>query len=310
MAAARLRRDARPARRRRSLLPIRHLRRHGLPPMALRRHRRVRRRPCRVRRRRLGDRRRGRSTNGAVLVHDPAAVAWHDEPDWAERGRRHGGEEPGDPVAGPSHPRTGDPRPAPPPRARRHDRRASPVRPTSRNGQVVATVHSLIGAIADVAVHLPMDVPAAAAAHVAHDPRVHLGPPTTAALARARTVVDLHQPAIWDPAGLRAVLAAVRPEGPGEISIDHDGRRRATVSSTRALARVRRAAAHGIDPAVAMERLFGRARGEGVEAGLRPLVDDVDLAGLFARLVGPLTAVGGDRSRRPAPGGEETCNCS
>ena len=23
--------------------------------------------------------------NGAVLVHDPTAVAWHDEPDWSDR---------------------------------------------------------------------------------------------------------------------------------------------------------------------------------------------------------------------------------
>ena len=85
VARRRLPAQPRPARRRRSQLPLRHLGRHVVPPVAVGRHRRVRRQPRRVRRRRLGvrlprvqQRRRRWSTTRR-------AVAWHDEPDWSER---------------------------------------------------------------------------------------------------------------------------------------------------------------------------------------------------------------------------------
>ncbi|MET0460979.1 MAG: glycosyltransferase [Ilumatobacteraceae bacterium] len=217
---------------------------------------------------------------GAVLLHDPTAVGWHDEPDWADRdGRLDAQNRQSLWLAGS----------VAEPATRGHvwqPRADTVVRVTDLDGatvgQVVATVDSVLAAVPDGAVVLPADLPAAAAAHVAHDPRVRTGQDLATVLASARVLIDLRGPAIWDAEGLRATIDTLRPGGPGELAISHRGRVVATARSCRAVARARRAGRHGVDAGAALERLFGRRSVEAGELGLDPLEHDVDLAGLLA----------------------------
>lgn len=103
-------------------------------------------------------------------------------------------------------------------------------------------------------------------------------------------MIDLVGPLHWQRDGLRSTVDAVRPGGPGTIIVECDGRRTATVSSTRAIGRVRRAATHGIDADVARARLFGQQIRDGSDVGLHPLRGEVDLAGVLAGWVDPASA--------------------
>ena len=97
----------------------------------------------------------------------------------------------------------------------------------------------------------------------------------------------------------------MRPGGVGDLTVVDGDRTRATVRSRRAVARARRAVDHGVDvtEARALECLFGRSTAAAADVGLRPLHDDVDLAGLRAgwwRPRPPLRrAVAGWRKLRP-----------
>lgn len=215
---------------------------------------------------------------GAVLVHDPAAVAWHDEPDWADRDGR---------LDGKNGQTLWLARSIAEPATRGHVWQARPdtvVRvgdlAGATVGQVVATVDTVLAAVPDGAVVLPDGLPTGARTHVAHDPRVIVGGEAT--VASARVLVDVSGPVVWAADGLRAVLAELRPGGPGELSITADGLTIATARSRRAVARVERAARHGVDRDRAMDVLFGRRSVVAADVGLCPLVDDVDLAGLLA----------------------------
>ena len=221
---------------------------------------------------------------GAVLVHDPAAVGWHDEPDWADRDGRLDAKnrqslwlarsvaEPLDPrarVAG----------------ERRHRRARGRTSATPPSGQIVATVDSVLAAVPDAVVLVPTDLPAAAAAHVAHDPRVRSGREATWSSASSSARVhdrparagDLGQPT---GCGRRS-----RSSGPAAWAswrspiVAASWRRCGAVGPSPASSGPRR---HGVDACAALDVLFGRRSADAGELGLSPLDRDVDLAGLLA----------------------------
>ncbi len=219
--------------------------------------------------------------NGAVLVHDPTAVAWHDEPDWADRDGSSGAKnlETMWLARAITEPSTRG-------RGLRHAQPDTIVRialPAGTTiGQFVVTIDSLLTGLPDIGIHLPPDLPEPLWRNVQHDQRVHRSRPANSSLVRARTVIDVDQPLMWEPVALRETVDAVRPNGPGTITIRCSGQQLASVSSTRALGRVRRAAVQGIDPLVAMAHLFGREVRHPAEAGVHPLHGEVDLAGSLA----------------------------
>jgi hypothetical protein len=221
---------------------------------------------------------------GAVLLHDPAAIAWHDEPDWADRDGR---------LDARNRQSLWLSRSVSDPATRGHVWQPHPdtlVRVAGLGaatvGQIVATVDSLLAAVPDGAVVLPARLPAGVRAHLAHDPRVRLGAARSARSTRpapsARVVIDVSGPVVWDADGLGEVLDVLRPGGPGELTVTAAGRTVATARSRRAVARVERASGHGLDRDLALDVLFGRRSVAATDVGLCPLVDDVDLAGLWA----------------------------
>lgn len=218
--------------------------------------------------------------NGAVLIHEPDAIAWHDEPDWAGRDGRLAAKNRETLYLSAA---TAEPLTRGPGLIHHHPDTVALVelRPNTSDSQVVATIHCLLGGIFDINVHLPSDVPDAVRRHVEHDPRVHLGPPTSEELLRCRTVVRVYGPAYWSPERLRSIVDEVRPGGPGLITVDHDGDKLAAVASTRALGRVRRAAMCGIDENSAMTGLFGHDERSADAAGIHRLNGEVDLAAYF-----------------------------
>lgn len=218
--------------------------------------------------------------NGAVLVHDAEAVAWHDEPDWSARdGRAEVKNRESLWLAGAiSEPSTRGPA-----LMQRYPDTIAVIAglPRVTDGQMVAMVHCLLAAVPDLHVHLPADTAPAVTRHVANDPRVRLQPPDAEAVLRARTTVDVRSPVLWTADGLRSTIAAVRPGGPGMVTIADGDRVLATVTSTRARARVRRAVANGLDEAASMARLFGCEQRSAADAGVHRLGIFVDLAGYF-----------------------------
>jgi hypothetical protein len=217
---------------------------------------------------------------GAVLVHDPSAVAWHDEPDWADRDGR---------LDGKNRQSLWLSRSVAEPATRGHVWQPGAdtvVRVTdlagATVGQIVAAVDGVLAAAPDATVLVPHGLPAAVEAHLAHDPRVRHDEDGGPATASARVIVDLHGPAVWDGDGLRGVIERLRPGGPAEVTVTDGGRVVAVARSRRAAARIARAVAHGVDEATAIEVLFGRASVGAGDVGLHALVDDVDLAGLLA----------------------------
>jgi GT2 family glycosyltransferase len=170
---------------------------------------------------------------GAVLAHEPAAVAWHDGPDWAARTSaadrlptknaetlallgRHS-------------------LPAARPRALR----LAPGDVEVRLGSTASTAALLVtvDALLDALPHARVRVPPGSEGLAALDDRVHVaghGHP-------ARVVVDHAADVVVDPAGLRAALAGLDDEQLGTLLLlDAAGRQVASVSSTRARARAGR----------------------------------------------------------------------
>lgn len=237
--------------------------------------------------------------SGAVLVHDPAAVAWHDEPDWAERHRTARRDATAvrskPPDAGGGGGKTEEtlwiaaqvPDPAtrgPALRQRCADTVVVlDVEPTTSAARYVATIHTVLAELPDVSLHLPEHVPDLVGAHVVHDGRVRRSGPAAEQWRRARTVVTLRTAVDARPGRLRQLVAWVRPGGRGHVDITDHGRAVGSVTSTRALGRARRAAAFGIDPELVVDELFGRSVVEASAAGLRVLPDDLDLAAWLAR---------------------------
>lgn len=224
--------------------------------------------------------------NGAVLIHEPCAIAWHDEADWAGRdGRLTVNNRQTMYLAS----AVGEPLTRGPGLIQRHPDTIACVdlQPDATDGQVVATIQCLLAGLTDIGVHLPSRLPDTVRRHTAHDPRVHFEPPTTETLRRCRTVIHLDGPAYWDPDRLRTCVGDLRADDVGLITVAHSGVRLATIASTRALGRVRRAAKHGIDEIAAMSELFGHHDQTAEEAGIHRLDRDVDLAGYFGGWVTP-----------------------
>jgi GT2 family glycosyltransferase len=214
--------------------------------------------------------------NGAVLVHDPAAVAWHDEPDWSDR---DGGSKDletlwlAEVIPEPLTRGTGI-RQAWPDTLVTIDVEGVPA------GPVVATIGDVVAALPDVLVHARGTLAPPAAAHLAHDPRVVTAPPSCWQRRRARRAIALHGPQRWTVDGLRRVVQLASPTVAGVVRVlADDGAVLATVTSTRAAGRRRRAAALGV---TLPDGLCGTRTVAATDVGAAP-IDDVDLAALFAR---------------------------
>jgi len=219
--------------------------------------------------------------NGAVLVHEPEAVAWHDEPDWGSRDGRLEAKN-----AETLWLSTAIPEPTT--RGVGLLRRYADVvvvldvADGCTDGQLVATLMSVIDGLVDVAVHLPPKVSADVRAAVGADPRVRLRPPDRDELLRARTVITLLTTATWDARGIDAAVSEVRPTRCDVITIEDGGHVVARVESTRARGRARRARALGVPDAEAAT-LFYRKTIVADDVGLSALTDGVDLDALFSR---------------------------
>jgi len=227
--------------------------------------------------------------NGAVLVHDPDAVAWHDEPDWADRQgdvadgvptscRRGGAERDGQALWLASM------IPEPLTRGRGLRQRWPDTivtidgQPTT-DGQLVATVHALLDAVPDCSLHLPPWSGQRVRRHVQHDTRVDDRPPTWQSRLRARRVISVEAPLDAPPATLLTILAELEPGGVGRIEIGDGDGVIATATTTRALGRARRAPAELRDEVVAA--CFGTRRIAASSAGVERVPRDVDLERLF-----------------------------
>lgn len=247
-------------------------------------------------------------TNGAVLVHDPAALAWHDEPDWADRHGTHGahrgsaGDGGGDSAApdaedGGAAARIADkaaetlwlaahipePRTSGPGLIHRYSDTIVllDLPATTPAAVVVAAIQGVLAELPSASVHLPDGVGETVTVHVANDPRVRRRPAEIEELRRARAVVTLMSPlaARRDrPCALAELVAEVGAGGPGWIDVVALADLVATVVSNRAIGRARRAVSFGLDAGETIEQLFGRRKVEAAAAGLRLLPADLDLA--------------------------------
>ena len=121
--------------------------------------------------------------NGALLVHDPTCVAWHDEPDWAQRTG----------VDDSKDDETlwlGSVIPEPATRGRGIVSRwpdaliEMSIEPASTAGHVVAVVGDLLSDLPDSRIHLVGDIPRWAARYLVDDPRVAAAADTPATPAR------------------------------------------------------------------------------------------------------------------------------
>lgn len=215
--------------------------------------------------------------NGAVFVHDASAVAWHDEPDWSAR---DGGSKNAETMWLASR----IPEPLTRGTGPRHlwpDVVMSLNGIEADEGQVVATIHAVLAAIPDCGIHLARDISPSLRSYVAQDSRIEFGPPGAERLARARRVVELRQAVLWQPSQLRAALDAVGPGAAGSIDVVKGTEIVATVTSTRALGRVRRAPRElSPDP---IDSLFGRRTVAASAIGVTPVPTDVDLDATFGR---------------------------
>ncbi len=180
-------------------------------------------------------------TAGAVFAHVPAAVAWHDGPDWAERPRATHGKDaetltlaallpdPGARGAG-----SWWPYPSIVVRA-----------PAMSDVDALATARSAFAAGVDCVLHLA-DVTGPRASLVLADPRVRVGAPAADVLARASCVVDLDGPA--DLGGLTRLAE----------DVDRLGEIRTPALRVRSSRGLRRSARwSGDDPQALAQELFG-----------------------------------------------------
>jgi hypothetical protein len=193
--------------------------------------------------------------HGAVLVHDPDAVAWHDEPDWQQRT--------GSPVGAKNLEAMwlGTTVPDPLTRGRgvlqaRADVEIRLDLPAGATvGQYVATIDALLVAVPDCVVLLPDDVPPRVVSHTAFDPRVQtsLAGRALADPARPPSSMELvlRRPGTWAVDGLRALLADALDGDETAVDVMADATVVATLRPRRATGRLRRARRLGVAPGVA-----------------------------------------------------------
>jgi hypothetical protein len=211
--------------------------------------------------------------HGAVLVHDRHAVAWHDEPDWAERTDAARLDKDHETMWLAAH----VPEPSTRGRGLRHrhpdilvtldwDGDVTP-------GQYVATVDSTLRAVPDSIVRLPAGAPARVVAHAMHDPRV-ITVTTHHASARHAISMLLLRPVAWDPERLACLLDDIRDETATIVELMDGSLRVATITPSRTAGRIRRAAAAGLTSA---EPVTAR-RVDVATIGAAVLPADTDLA--------------------------------
>lgn len=238
--------------------------------------------------------------NGAVLVHDPTADAWHDEPDRADRERDSDGRDGGDAYAERNEEalwlasRTPDP-------ATRSAAVIHPfpdtivvvdLAPTVTEGQLVATVLSVLEAISDVSIHVVRPTPATAIDHFRCDPRVVVTAPMPQARLRARAHVTVRAPVSWAASAVPDLLARIRPGGSDVVHVTSDGAPAAdgadlvTMAATRAIGRVRRASCAGMG-ADDLRRITRHTWCRPDAIGATLLTGDVDLQAVFGGWASP-----------------------
>jgi GT2 family glycosyltransferase len=179
---------------------------------------------------------------GAVLVHEPAAVAWHDGPDWSGRPEDRAAKE------------------------LETARLAALIpEPLTRGGPLPALLPDVL---VDVATYDPRCVHALLrqthrdlAVRVADPGELHRGavrtePWTDDQRARARVHVQLDAPALLAPDVVAGLVAQLTDAGLGELALTVDGAPVGVAVSTRALGRARRWAGREDD---VVGRCFGRA---------------------------------------------------
>ena len=211
--------------------------------------------------------------NGAVLVHDRSAVAWHDEPDWADRDGGSKNDETlwlAEVIAEPATRGPGV--------RQRDPALLVTIAATGPPGALVATLGDVLAAAPDCRIHLAGEVAPAVRRYCSSDDRVSASPPSPIQRRRARWHLHLPAPARWRASGLTAALRRLGPAGCGRVDVvADDGRVVAAIVSTRATARVRRA---GGDDGLLAE-LFGAVRIGADEAGVTPIAGEIELAAVF-----------------------------
>lgn len=236
--------------------------------------------------------------NGAVLVHDPTADAWHDEPDRADRDNDSGDSDGADadrneealwlasrvPDPGTRSPAAIHPFP--------DTIMVVDLAPTVTEGQLVATVLSALEAIPDVSIHVVSPAPAIALDHFRCDPRIVVTPPTPQARLRARAHVTLRAPVCWPESSLPDLLTRIRPGAADVVHVTDDGEPAddgadlVTLAANRAIGRARRASCAGVG-ADDLRRIIRHMWCRPDAVGATLLTDDVDLQAVFGGWAGP-----------------------
>ena len=185
--------------------------------------------------------------SGAVLVHDPLAVTFHDEPDWADRQedivtKQHESAWLAERITEPSA------------------RGAGLIHPTVDLHTTVdlgeapwqdwaGTVNNLLWAAPDQHINLAPTADGHLRRFVGADPRVTVGPPPTTPRPYGAAVLDVELPYPWTRATLDAVLAPMRDHGAGRVRAVYRGATVAMATSRRLIGRLRRARAFSVDRA-------------------------------------------------------------
>ena len=219
-------------------------------------------------------------THGAVLAHDPGAVAWHDEPDWSERDGR---------LATKNAETMWLAESIPEPLARGTGIRHAAsdvlvdldVGGAVTAGQLVATIDSILTELPDTTVRLPPHVPARVFDHTAGDPRV-VGELDRRQRERASLSITQRVPGVWGPGRLATLAERWRDVSSGVLVVGDPRCPAATVTPSRAAGRRRRARALAL-PDDQLERLVQTVQLGAADVGLRPLTAEIDLAAHFGR---------------------------
>ncbi len=182
--------------------------------------------------------------HGAVLVHEPAAVAYHDEPDWEDRADDTGAKQ------------------------REHAWLAGHTTdPSARGGGVLqphpdvvtaielesahwhdwaGTVDALLHAWPDQHVHLLGDTDDRLVEFVAADPRVRIGPAGPPSAHRGLIEVHVRRTHPWTKRSFGQLVAPITDEDAGVVRGCARGELVATATSNRRTGRVRRATTFGV----------------------------------------------------------------
>lgn len=191
---------------------------------------------------------------GAVLIHEPLALVWHDEPDWADRTPdllSKNAEslwlasritDPATRGVGIIHGFTDI---------------VTRVEFTAPLPAIVATVQMLLSCAPDQTVELPAGTAAPAKAYFAEDPRIRFAPVAPEHILRARVLVTVTRAFEWGPDTLDRGLRLLGPNGVGIVAMNCCGETFATLTASRAAGRARRALLYGFEPGSVMSELFG-----------------------------------------------------